>query len=471
LESKPRRRAGTIIRSFEDAERFLATRVNFELSKPSLIDPDGFKLDRMRALLALLDEPQCGFPSVHIAGSKGKGSTCEMLTSALSECGYAVGLFTSPHLVSVRERIRIGRSLISETDFAMMAERCRRAVEQLDPSLGDATYFEIVTAMAFLYFAHLAVDVAVIEVGLGGRLDCTNVILPIACGITAIQLEHTAILGDTLEKIAREKAGIFKPGVAVVTVPQEQEVMRALEDVAGTMGSPLAVLGDSLDYSCRIESEAHLGRHARICVTTERVMYEHIAVPLRGEHQAANCGLVLGLLDQLAGRGFVVPEQHVAMGLARTNLAGRMELAWQQPRILLDVAHTPDSLRCLVHAVGSHLRFDSLVMIFGCCADKAVGEMLAEIGRGADKVIFTRVSDNPRAVEPEVLRQKFSEIKGTMSQIAPDLKSAINMASRAVGRDDLILVTGSCYLVGEAKRLLAEKVARDAQTAAGSAQP
>jgi dihydrofolate synthase/folylpolyglutamate synthase len=259
--------------------------------------------------------------------------------------------------------------------------------------------------------------------------------------------------------------------VAVVTVPQEQEVMRALEDVAGTMGSPLAVLGDSLDYSCRIESEAHLGRHARICVTTERVMYEHIAVPLRGEHQAANCGLVLGLLDQLAGRGFVVPEQHVAMGLARTNLAGRMELAWQQPRILLDVAHTPDSLRCLVHAVGSHLRFDSLVMIFGCCADKAVGEMLAEIGRGADKVIFTRVSDNPRAVEPEVLRQKFSEIKGTMSQIAPDLKSAINMASRAVGRDDLILVTGSCYLVGEAKRLLAEKVARDAQTAAGSAQP
>lgn len=466
VEAKPRRRAGTIIRTFEDAERYLHSRVNFERTKPTRNDPEGFKLDRMRALLSALDEPQTGFPSVHIAGSKGKGSTCEMLTSALSECGYAVGLFTSPHLVSVRERIRIGREQIPEHEFVQMAERCRRAAEQLDGDMGEATYFEIVTAMAFLYFAHLAVDLAVVEVGLGGRLDCTNVILPIACGLTAIQLEHTAILGSTLEEIAGEKAGIIKPSVPVVTVPQEESVVRVFQEASARMDAPLHVLGESLDYSCRIEADANLGRHARICVTTDRVQYEHIAVPLRGEHQAANCGLVLGLLDQLAGRGFVVPEKEVALGLAKTEVAGRMELAWADPRILLDVAHTPDSLRCLVHSVGSHLRFDSLVTIFGCCADKAVGEMLAEIGRGADKMIFTQASDTPRAMDPEKLRQKFSDIKGTMSQIAPDLKSAINMASRAVWRDDLILITGSCYLVGEAKRLLSEAATRKAAESA-----
>ena len=462
IENKPRTRA---IRTFEEAVEYLYSRVNFERTRPARIGPDAFKLDRMVALLAALGDPQTAFRSIHVAGSKGKGSVCEMLTSALGACGYAVGLYTSPHLVDITERVRIGSNCISQGAFASMVERCRVAAESLASRLGESTFFELMTAVAFEYFAHQAVDVAVVEVGLGGRLDCTNVITPEACGLASIQLEHTDILGTTLAEIAAEKAGIIKPGVPVVTVPQELEVMEVFRRKAEELGAPLFVLGEDVDYSCRFEAGHDLGPHARICVASPRSQFEHIAVPLKGEHQAANCGLALALLDQLAVRGFITPEGDVARGLAATQAHGRMELAWSQPRILLDVAHTPESIRAMIRAAGAHLRFDSLVAIFGCSSDKNAVAMLTELARGADKVIFTRVSDNPRAASPEELGRRFEEL-GSMCQVVPTLKDAINTAARAVQRDDLILITGSCYLVGEAKRLLQEHAAK--KQAAGS---
>lgn len=422
---------------------------------------DNFKLDRMQAILEALGNPHRGVQMVHIAGSKGKGSVCEMLASALGACGYAVGIYSSPHLVRVNERIRVNECQISDDDFVAMTQRCREAAAGLKSDLGTPTFFELMTAMAFTYFVHQAVDVAVIEVGLGGRLDCTNVITPGVCGLASIQLEHTDILGTTLEEIAREKAGIMKPGVPIVTVPQDEAVMGVLRARAVEIGAPLFVLGEDTEYSCRFESEPALGPHARICVSSPCISYEHMAVPLKGEHQAANCGLTLALLDQLTDRGFIAPEHEVAVGLSRTSNAGRLELACPSPRILLDTAHTPDSIACLVKAVGAHLRFDSLVTIFGCASDKNIDQMLIEIARGADKVIFTKVSDHPRAMDPVELARRFREHTGTMCQVEPDLKSAINTASRAVGREDLVLVTGSCYLVGEAKRLFEEKAARD----------
>lgn len=447
------------IKTFDDAVGYLYARVNFERTRPARVDPDAFKLDRTVALLEAMGNPHQGFRSVHVAGSKGKGSVCEMLTSALSACGYAVGIYTSPHLVDITERVRIGNTCISPAAFVSMVDRCRIAAEALPARLGECTFFELMTAVAFEYFAHQAVDMAVVEVGLGGRLDCTNVITPEVCGLTAIQLEHTDILGTTLAAIAGEKAGIMKPGVPAVTVPQEPEVMEVFRRKAEEVGAPLFVLGEDVEYSCRFESGHELGPHARVCVGSPRSLFEHIAVPLKGEHQAANCGLVLGLLDQLVARGLVVSEGDVARGLAATHSDGRMELAWAQPRILLDVAHTPESIRALIRAAGAHLRFDSLVAIFGCSSDKNVDAMLTELSRGADKVIFTRVSDSPRAMSPEELGRRFEE-SGSMCQVAPNLKQAINLAARAVQRDDLILITGSCYLVGEAKKLLAEHAAR-----------
>ncbi len=449
-----------MLRTFEQAQAYLLDRPNFERVRQDRIDADTFKLDRMHAILEELGNPHRGLRTVHIAGSKGKGSVCEMLASALGACGYAVGIYTSPHLVRINERMRVNDRAISDSDFVAMTNRCRDAARSLTAQWGEATFFELTTAMAFCYFLHQAVDLAVIEVGLGGRLDCTNVITPEVCGLASIQLEHTEILGTTLEQIAREKAGIMKPGVPFVTVPQDPSVIEVLRSHSESLDATLMVLGEDTEYSCRFESDHKLGPHARICVTDPENGYEHIAVPLKGEHQADNCGLALALLNQLAARGFVAPEQEVALGLSRTPTAGRLELVCASPRVLLDTAHTPESMRCLVQAIGAHLRFDSLVAIFGCSADKAAEEMLVEIARGADKVIFTRAEDNPRAMDPKELAVLFREKTTTMCQVIPELKSAINTAAHAVGRDDLILVTGSCFVVGEAKRLFETRAGR-----------
>ena len=449
-----------MLRTFEQAQAYLLDRPNFERVRQDRIDADAFKLDRMHAILDALGNPHKSFRSVHIAGSKGKGSVCEMLASALGACGYAVGVYTSPHLVRINERMRVNDCAISDSDFVMMTNHCRDAARSLTAQWGEATFFELTTAMAFCYFLHQAVDLAVIEVGLGGRLDCTNVITPEVCGLASIQLEHTEILGSTLEQIAREKVGIMKPGVPFVSVPQEPGVLDVLRSQAESLDATLTVLGEDTEYSCRFESDHKLGPHTRICVTSPENGYEHIAVPLKGEHQAANCGLTLALLSQLSARGFVAPEQEVALGLSRTPASGRLELVCDSPRVLVDTAHTPESMRCLVRAIGAHLRFDSLVVIFGCSADKDADDMLVEIARGADKVIFTRAEDNPRAMDPKELAVRFREKTTTMCQVVPDLKSAINTAARAVGRDDLILVTGSCFIVGEAKRLFEIRAGR-----------
>lgn len=439
---------------YEDALEFLNNRPNFERSRPKA--GQEFKLDRTAALLKELGSPQLGCKFVHVAGSKGKGSTVEMTASMLAGCGYAVGVFTSPHLIDVRERVRINHTPIDPADFASMMGPVAKAVEAVKKREGEATYFEVMTALGLAYFAEQAVDVAVIEVGLGGRLDSTNVITPEVSAITEIQLEHTQILGDTLGKIAREKAGIFKPGVPALTVPQKPEVLEAFRQVAEEVVCPLKVLGKDVDYSYRFESSPELGPHARVSVVTRRSNYEHMAVPLKGEHQAKNCGLALAILDTLRERGFDCPEREVAVGLARTLTAGRMEKVWQRPTIILDGAHTPESVECLIKALGAHMRYDSMVMIFGCSSDKNIDGMLGKVALGADKIIFSQATGSPRAMDPQELQRRFREKDGEtkMTQAIPTLKDALTSAAKGVGKDDIIVVCGSFYLVGEAKKYL-----------------
>lgn len=439
------------------AEKWLDGRANIERVRPHRVDPGVFKLDRVRALLKAMGNPEASAPVVHIAGSKGKGSVCEMLASCLGACGYTCGVFTSPHLVDVRERIRVGSTPIPPAAFARLMGEVAGASASVESRHGEPTYFECLTALAMRYFAEQAVDVSVVEVGLGGRLDSTNVVSPAVCGITEIQLEHTAILGDTLEEIAAEKAGIIKPGVPCLTVPQDGAVLSVFERVAGEVGAPLFVLGREIDFTRRFESAHAMGPHTRVCVTTGDLAYEHLAVPFEGEHQAANCGLALGILQQLAGAGFKCRECDVAEGLASASKNGRLEQVWARPRVIIDGAHTGESIRRLINAIGAHIRCDSMVVIFGCAADKDVDTMLEQIGRGADKVIFTRASGNPRASDPYELQRRFEEVHGKMSQVEPNLRDAINTAARAVQRDDLICVTGSFVLAGEAKGLLEAK--------------
>lgn len=456
------------ITNYPTALKYLADRVDIERTRPRRVSPDEFKLDRMRALLEALGNPHQSLRCVHVAGTKGKGSTCALVAAGLENCGYAVGLYTSPHLVDVRERIQINGSVIPHPAFTDAMQRIAALEPTVAAKHGPLTYFEVTTAMAFLYFAEKAVDVAVIECGLGGRLDSTNVIQPEVSAITSISLDHTHYLGDTLELIAREKAGILKPGAHAVTYEQGAEALASMRQVAEEKGVTLEVLGVDIDFSSRFEATPRLGPHTCICLSSPRSAYEHVNVPLPGEHQSLNCGLALAILDKLRERGFSTPEHKVIEGLGnvRAKLPGRMEMAWPSPRILIDGAHNPSSITSLIRSIGAHIPYDSMVMVFGCAEDKDVRAMLEQVALGADKLIFTKAKGNSRAADPHDLQQMFGEISGKMSQVAPDLPAALEVAARAVGRDDLICVTGSFYLVGEAKKHLDTLAAKRAAAAA-----
>ncbi|GAB5497278.1 MAG: bifunctional tetrahydrofolate synthase/dihydrofolate synthase [Phycisphaerales bacterium] len=446
-------------RSYAQASKVLEDLPNMEKQRPGVPVAEHLKLDRMRALMQKLGDPQNAVPCVHVAGSKGKGSMVEMLAAALGGCGYAVGIYTSPHLVDVRERIRIGAVPISESDFTSTFNAVIAAASEIESEFGSASYFEVMTAMSFMHFKEQAVDISVIEVGLGGRLDATNIVSPAITCVTQIQLEHTHILGSTLAEVAREKAGIFKADVPAMTVPQDDEALASLRAVAEQVGAPFYVLGDDIEFNQRFEADQNLGPHVRVGLMTERGEYEHIAVPLPGEHQAHNCGLALAALDRLKTLGFDTPEVRVSDGLAETPRMGRAEVVWQQPKTIVDGAHTQDSVGALVRAIGAHSRYDSMVVVFGCSVDKDIDGLLEEISRGADKIVFTKAADNPRAADPEMLRARYTELTGKMAEVKEDVREAINTAARAVSKDDIILVTGSFYVAGEAKKLFLDKSA------------
>jgi dihydrofolate synthase / folylpolyglutamate synthase len=438
------------ITNYTTALRWLYEHVDHERMRMVRYDERTFNLSRMRRLLDVLGNPHQQLKSVQVAGTKGKGSTCAMLASMLKACGYTVGVYTSPHLIDLRERVTIDGTMISYQDVAEIFKLIAANEKVLGAT--PPTFFEIMTATAMRYFADQAVDVAILETGLGGRLDCTTVAQPLVTGITHISLDHMNILGEDLPSIAREKAGIFKKDTPALSVIQEPEVKEVLQSCAEAVGAPLETTGDQIDFSYRFEANKELGPHTRVCLTTPTSRFEHLPVPLRGEHQAHNCGLALAMLDKLRAHGFNLPEEKVITGLAQTELAGRMEQVWEQPRIIIDGAHNAHSIQALIRSLGAHISYDSLVMIFGCGQDKDVKGMLKQVSLGADKIIFTRARHNPRAVEPADLQTQFNEVSGKMVQTADKFKDALKLAASAVSREDLIIITGSFYLAGEARK-------------------
>jgi dihydrofolate synthase/folylpolyglutamate synthase len=431
------------INSYSRALRFMQTLTDFERLRIVRYNNETFNLDRMRTLLKKLGNPQEQFRSVHIAGTKGKGSTCAMVAAMLQATGYKVGLYTSPHLVDVRERICINGEMISQADFA-------RLVRLVEPILAKSrpmpTYFDVMTAIAFKYFAENKVELAVVETGLGGRLDSTNVINPEVTAITSISRDHMAQLGPTVAHIATEKAGIFKAGVPAITVTQDPDAEAALKRVADKVGVTLDITGKTIEFSYRFESSRMLGPHNRICLTTPNSRFEHLAVPLIGEHQAINCGLALAIIDRLKSRGIAINDSRAMEGLSKVTIPGRMEMLSTTPRVLVDGAHNAASLDAMMKAIGQHIPYDG---------------MLERITSGADKVIFTKV-DSIRSADPEELAARYVELYGKMAQVAPTLDEALGIANRAVTKEDLICITGSFYLVGEAKKYFVAKAAATA---------
>jgi dihydrofolate synthase/folylpolyglutamate synthase len=446
------KRPARAFRTYQQAMQYLFDRTDYERQGKLRYNVSTFDLDRMNKFLKVLGNPHKKIKTVHIAGTKGKGSTATMLGKMVEANGYSVGLYTSPHVTTLHERIAVNSEMINKKTMLGLMNRVHPVIEKFASKDDAPTFFEIMTALAFMYFVDKEVDLAIIETGLGGRLDSTNVVNPEVVGITSISIDHQNLLGATLDSITKEKGGVIKKGIPVVTVPQDPSAMRILKKLAVSQKAPLAVTGKDIDFSYRFESSREDGPHTRLCLTTDSSRFEHLRVPLPGEHQAINCGLALAMLDTLKGHGYTFDDQKSVSGLSEVKLAGRMEMVCEDPRILVDAAHNAASVRALIGAIGQHIPYDSMIIIFGCNSDKDIRGMLTELQYGADKVIFTR-SNSPKAVFPSDLAEMYTELCGKMCQTTLSLKEAIRAASSAVSKEDLICVAGSFYLVGQTKKL------------------
>ena len=405
-----------------------------------------YDLERIGALLEMLGNPHLGVPTVHVAGTKGKGSTTAMVASILDAAGLSTGLFTSPHLHTFRERIRVGGRPISEDEFAGLVEALWPAVEEMRRAgHGRVTVFELLTAMAFRCFRERGVDAQVIEVGLGGRLDSTNVVQPMACGITALGLDHTEVLGDTLAEIAMEKAGIIKRGVPVVCSPQRPEALRVVQDVCEARESSLIMAGEDVRWSP--ESTTLDGQV--FTLETPRLTYR-LAIPLLGEHQMENAAVAVGLVEALAEGGIDVGSEAIEEGLRRVEWPCRLEVLRREPLIIADGAHNPHSAARLVEAMRSLVPGRRLTLVVGVSRNKDVDGVAYELSRLSPAEVVATRSRHPRSAEPELLARGFAGY-GAAARTAASVADAVDEAVASASEGDVILVTGSLFVAAEAR--------------------
>ncbi|MGH9937589.1 MAG: bifunctional folylpolyglutamate synthase/dihydrofolate synthase [Blastocatellia bacterium] len=409
-------------------------------------------LDSVRALARVLGSPQKKFPAVHIAGTNGKGSTAAMTASILRIAGMHVGLYISPHLVSITERIRVDDEQIMPDEFARLATDVRIAGERLvaENVLGAApTFFEQVTMIGFLYFAEREVDLAVLEVGLGGRLDATNICEPVVTAITPVGFDHQQYLGDTLASIAGEKAGIVKPGAPVVIAPQSGEAMDAIIARCEDLNAPMIETSDPFDVEAADGAE-NIGRY-RFRYRASRDEYA-ARLSLRGRHQITNALTAIHIAEQLRIAGFDIPRAAVVEGLGNAEWPGRLEMIRASPSqapLLLDGAHNADGARALRDFLDEHFHSTPITILFGAMADKAIGEMSEILFSAASQVIITKIT-SPRAADPNAIAEK---VHHDVIRIE-NAGEALNEALRITPRRGLICVCGSLFLVGEIKQSL-----------------
>ena len=403
-----------------------------------------FDLRRIEMLLERLGNPQETAKSIHVAGTKGKGSTAAMIASILTRAGYRVGLYTSPHLLSLAERIQIDGRPIDEDAFARLVEMMKPEVEAVNASgaLGELTTFELLTALAFAYFREREADYQVLEVGLGGRLDATNVVKPEVSVITSISFDHTDVLGDTLSQIATEKAGIIKSGSTVVCSHQSAEAMAVIEGVCRERGVRLVRVGS--DVTWRQKSFSPDGQSFQLRGITGK--YD-LNLPLLGEHQLENAATAVAVMEVLAERGAKVSSESVATGLAQVHWPGRLQILQREPWVIVDGAHNADSARRLVKALKQYFAFDRTVLIFGASSDKNIAGMVAELASLPNAVIVTH-SRHPRAIAPDKLVSEFAKV-GIIPEVVENVAVAVELALAKAKPTDLICATGSLFIVAE----------------------
>jgi dihydrofolate synthase/folylpolyglutamate synthase len=459
---------------YEQALSFLFGRIDYERAAAVAYDRREFRLDRMRELLAWLDNPQNAFPIVHIAGTKGKGSTAAMIAAVLTAAGRRTGLYSSPHLDRIEERMVIDGLLCSSQELVELVAAVRPAVEAMDCRAecgeggGRPTYFEITTAMALVQFARRRVDAAVVEVGMGGRLDSTNVCQPVVSVITTISFDHMKQLGNTLASIAREKAGIIKPGVRVVSGVLDPEPRDVIAAAAAEQGSRLIQLGRDFDFAYLPPRDLQLAeRHGTMSFVPHSVdiepSFQEVELGLLGRHQAMNAAVAIATTAILRGQGWSIPETAVREGLASVRWPARVEVVARRPAVVVDAAHNVASIASLLETLDESFAARRRWLVFATTQEKPVREMLAQLLPRFDGVVLTRYLNNPRYVPVDELCAIAREVAAPMNgrlvpgdwlHVAASPAEAWQIVASRATADDLICVTGSFFLASEMRGLL-----------------
>ncbi|MDD4879172.1 MAG: bifunctional folylpolyglutamate synthase/dihydrofolate synthase [Candidatus Omnitrophica bacterium] len=441
--------------TYQEALKYLDSFIDYE--KRTVFNyRSAMKLGRMQALLDGLGNPQRNFRSIHISGTKGKGSTCAFVYSMLKEGGIKAGLYTSPHLMDFKERIRISfprERNIEEAEVAALVARIKKFLDNFSKSskFGPPSFFEVYTALAFLFFSIKKTDIAVIEVGMGGRLDATNTLDPLAIGISPVSLDHTDRLGKTVEAIAKEKCGIIKENSIVVSAEQEPAVLNCIRKAVADRKAKLYLVGRDISYEPLTASPEEQTFNVRGLYGE----YALLTTPLLGRHQAGNAAAAIGIIESLRARGITVCSHNITCGIRNVNWPGRLQVVSKTPWIIVDGAQNEASARALREAVTGIFTYKKLYLVFGVSSGKDTKGMARNLFPLAAEIFFTR-ADTPRAISPDKIRKGFPDYE-KRSVATLNVREAVELARRHAGEGDLILITGSLFVAGEALKYLGRK--------------
>ena len=431
--------------NYSQAEDYLNSFVNYEQIPGITYASSDYTLGHVEELLARMGNPQLAARTVHIAGTKGKGSVAAMIAQVLIRSGYKTGLYTSPHLHTLRERISVDGNLISEAEFVVAMDEVKPFIESMkqDATFRQLTYFEALTALAFAYFKKKRVDIQVLEVGLGGRLDATNVAKPEVCIITPISLDHTQILGNNLEEIAREKAGIIKLGCWVVLSPQPAEAASVINDICREKKAKVVRVGKDITWY-KTNGDLH---HQSLVIEGRTNKYQ-VNIPLLGDFQLENAATAVAALEILAAEVFAISVTAIAEGLARVKWPGRFHIMQEDPIVLVDGAHNVASMRGLVSNVKKYFNYKRIFLVFGTSCDKDIAGIINELVALSRQVIVTQ-TEHSRAAPLSTLVAEFTK-RGIEPEIRETVTEAISRALYIADRRDIVCVTGSLFVVAEA---------------------
>ena len=438
--------------AYQSTLDYLYSFVDYSLTRSLRYSPEKFDLGRMAALAAALGSPHRQYPVVHVAGTKGKGSTSAMIASVLQTAGYKVGLYTSPHLVDYTERIQVNRQPVSHERLVELVERLKPEIAKIE----QLTTFELTTATAFLYFAEEKVDIAVIEVGLGGRLDATNIVDPLVSVITSLSMDHMNVLGDTLEKIAVEKGGIIKPGRPVVVAHQKPEAAAVLKKIAKERRAPILFTDDA--YFASLTQHSLAGQEFTIrpaAGTNGNSRATSFSLPLLGAHQVQNALTAYAALKVLHKTGIKISSASIKQGFASVSWPGRFEILQNDPLVVIDSAHNLDSAEKLAQTIRDYLPGRTVGLVFGASEDKDVTGMLGALSPVIESIMITQ-SVHPRsydAVQLGEAAQKF----GLPVAVDPQLESALEQVYANLKPDGALVITGSIFIAAGARQYWFEK--------------